>query len=431
MAVRDPARRTTILGKSVSGASSSGKKALVVPATREQCQLLINLIAESDADIQNIHVGKTLVFYRAPQNRSIERLRRETLTKYVSYLQKNLRGMFSRKLVKRIRSGLAMCLSGIKTRDLDEMDRGSTSVLKCIDILKAINKWTVVRLDFTLGDICKRASSALLSLDAISIKVGKILLDKANIFQHCDELQIYMDECKQYSFTVSYRNYKIDVSWDANPNLVQANHILSNQIRFFRIKNAFDRGFASNEEFLLQAAISELQTCRDAAPSKSGGGIEKDKGPVLMDENFCREEEKNALEVLAKGRRAVANFVQSCRQYLVQGSLQKSREGGGTKHHVSVTVDASPLSSFLSGKVAEAASLTSTSTMLAAFVSSCQSLADLRAKAQAKDWKGLWLAINASYWLDYLNRVDKFSISPTTSPSSTATSSCAGLLKIT
>ncbi|RYH31015.1 hypothetical protein EON65_03685 [archaeon] len=375
------------------GNTKVGKR-FVTDISREQCQLMIDLIALSSPNIDStkFFIGITKVFYRANEHRFLREYRHTRLLHASVLIQKNTRRYIAKKLVKSILNNDHLAILAMKQRNLAQLQTISTSLQ---DVNLRIERACKIKCPIHIVHIAKDYAEALHKETHATKKIAEIwAVGNMNEEQKYSELSKLIDQAKSVNFSAKHRGITLRLNWKENDFLVDNDEKIRILGLKVKVQKQFADGIQNKNELLLESAMDALKELRQSK---------------VVDSSFCKQFEKDADIIVQSAVQQYDEVLRLFGSLLPQGRCEVKRDD--ESYHIRVLTNPLPLE-----QVKTLANTKKTNNSLPLKIQllakTCDAVMELRQAAQNAQWekvqelvKTKWQVNESSDVLDSMNNV--------------------------
>jgi myosin heavy subunit/predicted kinase len=172
-----------------------GQAKLLSGSPIQQAKMLVKKLEEQEPEIMgggNTKFGRTMVLYRAPQQRLLEKWRATEIALATIMCQKAVKGQQARKRVAEIRKCTPMMKEAMRERSLPKLKKACAFSTELLKMLKAIN---VTSITFPLYPDCMAMCARLEKEIALNNKLEE--LSKLDPLECYDQLKACVEEADE------------------------------------------------------------------------------------------------------------------------------------------------------------------------------------------------------------------------------------------
>lgn len=310
--------------------SQSTSKSTVVYSFQELldgCREILQLAVESHVpDLKECFVGKSLVFYRSEQHRSLESTRAHVFELTCVRLQKVWRGSRRRYCYHWIKNNRKNIVQAVQSRDISKIKDLKVQFESHCQALTRYQRWHDEQYEETrisvkgwrvldreqtfLDDFTEALENQVRWKSIIEEKLKETT--EVNMAQQLVPLREAASNMKKVlHFDGKCFGVDIKLTWETNDALVEMSRKIDRLDTLVNMNRSLEACLKSGDEVRLEALAQEVELC-----IREG---------VISDPSLCKDVQRRANEFLKSVGRRFEEFLTYVRQGIMQGACRVSR----------------------------------------------------------------------------------------------------------
>lgn len=355
----------------------------VRPFSREQCQLMVQFIAQEypDRELQNCFVGKTRTFYRAPQHTALTLIRTAIVDRVVLRVQTRARTFIASKLARAIGRAENEWFTSLSSRNVEKInlaaEKGDALVVRLNCAVKGLN------FSLECSKIGALYGHAFDSENRLGPAIKSAIDEPVDILDKYDRLEVMLKGLDTVNFTVQYRTSLLSFRWEDKAELKDHANRINAMGELVRVKRKFLSGISGKNEVALEEAMVELSALKQAGKTEEG---------------FCVAEASSAQKIIAEAELLFEQFITNVTLAINTGRFVSQHRGNNFQ--LAITVDPAALDAIIATYQKEMQNKSADAVppvRIRALHLLCEQLRDLRQLAKQGTWETVWSELQA-YW---------------------------------